>query len=136
MPTPRNGLVTGLTPEQRRARMDGAFGRLASMQLGNGHFSMWGNDDNADPQLTPYIVDFLLDARQAGFAVPDDGVLQKALQRLNEDLLSGGSGFYGRDHREYLQFAYKAYAGYVSPGSIARRWAPCAACTTTIANMR
>ncbi|WP_347247212.1 alpha-2-macroglobulin [Thermomonas sp.] len=104
--------VTGLTPEQRRARMDGAFGRLASMQLGNGHFSMWGNDDNADPQLTPYIVDFLLDARQAGFAVPD-GVLQKALQRLNEDLLSGGSGFYGRDHREYLQFAYKAYAGYV-----------------------
>lgn len=72
--------VAGLTPEQRRARMDGAFGRLASMQLGNGHFSMWGNDDNADPQLTPYIVDFLLDARQAGFAVPD-GVLQKTLQR-------------------------------------------------------
>ena len=59
-----------------------------------------------------YIVDFLLDARQAGFAVPD-AVLQKALQRLNEDLLSGGSGFYGREHREYLQFAYKAYAGYV-----------------------
>ena len=104
--------VTGLTPEQRRARMDGAFGRLASMQLGNGHFSMWGSDDNADPQLTPYIVEFLLDARQAGFAVPDS-VLQKALQRLSDDLLSGGAQFYGRDHREYLKFAYKAYAGYV-----------------------
>jgi hypothetical protein len=73
---------------------------------------MWGNTDAPDPQLTPYIVEFLLDARQAGFAVPD-AMLQKALQRLNDDLLSGGAEFYGRDHREYLKFAYKAYAGYV-----------------------
>lgn len=105
--------VSGLDATRRRARMDGAFGRLSSMQLSNGHFSMWGgNDSNADPLLTPYVAEFLLDARDAGFAIPD-AVLQKALQRLSEDLLTDGSQFYGRNNRDYLKFAYKAYAGYV-----------------------
>ncbi|MDI1253238.1 alpha-2-macroglobulin [Thermomonas sp.] len=104
--------ITGLDAAKRRARMDGAFGRLASMQVSSGHFSMWGDDDYVDPALTPYIVEFLLDAREGGFAIPD-AVLQKALQRLSEDLLAGGHEFYGRDNREYLKFAYQAHAGYV-----------------------
>ncbi len=104
--------VTGLDAGKRRSRMEGAFGRLASMQVSSGHFSMWGDDDYVDPALTPYIVEFLLDAREAGFAVPD-AVLQTSLQRLSEDLLAGGHEFYGRDHREYLRFAYQAHAGYV-----------------------
>ncbi len=101
----------GLDPATRKARMEGAFGRLASMQTSNGHFSMWGDDGYVNPALTPYIVEFLLDAREAGFAVPD-GMLQKALQRLSEDLLAGGNEFYGKDHREHLKFAYQAHAGY------------------------
>ena len=104
--------VSGLDAAKRRARMEGAFGRLASMQVASGHFSMWGEDDYVDPALTPYIVEFLLDAREAGFAVPD-AVLQKALQRLSEDLLAGGHEFYGRNNRDYLKFAYQAHAGYV-----------------------
>ncbi len=104
--------ATGLDAAARRARMEGAFGRLAAMQTGSGHFSMWRGDGDAEPALTPYIADFLLDAREAGFAVPD-GVLQKALDRLSEDLLAGGAQFYGRDHREHLRFANRAYAGYV-----------------------
>lgn len=104
--------VKGLDAKQRRARMDGAFGRLASMQVGNGHFSMWGDDNYVNPGLTPYIVEFLLDAREAGFDVPDS-VLQKALTRLNEDLLGGGAPFYGYDNRDHLKFAYQAHAGYV-----------------------
>ncbi|HSD17160.1 MAG TPA: alpha-2-macroglobulin [Thermomonas sp.] len=103
--------IGGLDAAKRRARMEGAFGRLASMQVSSGHFSMWGDDDYVDPALTPYIVEFLLDAREGGFAIPD-AVLQKALQRLSEDLLAGGHEFYGRDHREYLKFAYQAHAGY------------------------
>jgi uncharacterized protein YfaS (alpha-2-macroglobulin family) len=103
----------GLDAATRRARLEGAFGRLAAMQGGSGHFSLWGGDDSdTEPALTPYIVDFLLDAREAGFAVPD-GVLQKALDRLSEDLLAGGAQFYGRDHRDHLRFANRAYAGYV-----------------------
>jgi alpha-2-macroglobulin len=104
--------ATALDAEKRRARMEGAFGRLASMQVSSGHFSMWGDDSYISPNLTPYIVEFLLDAREGGFQVPD-AVLQKALQRLNEDLLAGGNEFYGRDHRSHLKFAYQAHAGYV-----------------------
>jgi uncharacterized protein YfaS (alpha-2-macroglobulin family) len=92
--------------------MEGAFGRLASMQVANGNFSMWGNDDYINPALTPYIAEFLLDAKDAGFAVPEN-VLQKALDRISEDLLSGGNQFYGQDNREALKFANQAYSGYV-----------------------
>ena len=103
--------ATGLDAEKRQARMEGALGRLASMQASSGHFSMWGNDSYVSPNLTPYIVEFLLDAREGGFRIPDN-VLQKALKRLNEDLLAGGNEFYGRDHRSHLKFAYQAHAGY------------------------
>lgn len=104
--------IDGLEAKKRRERMEGAFGRLASMQVANGHFSMWGDDDYVNPGLTPYIAEFLLDAREGGFAVPD-AVLQKALTRLNEDLLAGGAQFYGYDRRDHLKFASQAYAGYV-----------------------
>ncbi|WP_411851799.1 alpha-2-macroglobulin family protein [Stenotrophomonas sp. LGBM10] len=102
----------GLDAKARRERMEGAFGRLASMQVANGNFSMWGDDGYVNPWLTPYIAEFLLDAKDAGFAVPD-AVLQKALNRLSEDLLSGGNQFYGEDRRENLKFANQAYSGYV-----------------------
>ena len=102
----------GLDAKQRRERMEGAFGRLASMQVANGNFSMWGDDGYVNPALTPYIAEFLLDAKDAGFAVPD-AVLQKALNRLSEDLLAGGNQFYGEDRRENLKFANQAYSGYV-----------------------
>ncbi|UYB51335.1 alpha-2-macroglobulin family protein [Xanthomonas sp. AM6] len=104
--------ATGLDAATRRERMEGAFGRLASMQISSGHFSMWGDDVYVNPGLTPYIAEFLLDAKDAGFAVPDT-VLQKALNRLSEDLLSGGNNFYGQDRRENLKFANQAWSGYV-----------------------
>ena len=104
--------IGGLDAGKRRERMEGAFGRIASMQVANGNFSMWGDDDYIVPGITPYVAEFLLDARQAGFAVPD-GVLQKALNRLNEDLLSGGNPFYGYEHRDHLRFASQAWSGYV-----------------------
>ncbi len=103
--------VKGMDAKVRRTRMEGAFGRLAAMQIGSGHFSMWGDGDYVNPGLTPYVVEFLLDARDAGFAVPE-GMLQKALKVLGEDLLSGSASFYGYDRREHLKFAYMAHAGY------------------------
>lgn len=105
--------VKGLDPERRRARMEGAFGRIAAMQVNNGNFSMWGGDGGfVSPYMTAYVAEFLLDARDGGFAVPET-VLQKALDRLNEDLLSGGYAYYGYEYRKHMQFASKAYAGYV-----------------------
>ena len=104
--------VGGLNAAERKARVDGAIGRIASMQVPTGHFSMWGGDSYVSEILTPYVVEFLLDARDEGFLVPDD-VLQKALKRLNDDLLSGGHPYYGYEHSDHLRFADQAYSGYV-----------------------
>ncbi|MBJ6980697.1 alpha-2-macroglobulin [Luteimonas sp. MC1572] len=104
--------MTPLPANDRTRRMEGALGRLAALQSSSGHFSMWGGADGSDAMLTPYAAEFMLDAREAGFDVPE-AMLQKALSRLSEDLLSDGQQFYGRDNREHLRFAYKAHAGYV-----------------------
>ncbi len=104
--------ITGLDDATRKQRMEGAFGRIASMQIPSGHFSFWGGDSEAVPQMTPFVVEFLLDARDGGFAVPD-GVLQKALERLGDDLLTGGEKYYSYEHADALKFANNAYAGYV-----------------------
>jgi hypothetical protein len=104
--------IKGLSEEERRTRIEAAFARLAALQTSNGHFSLWGGDSEAYPILTPYITEFLLDARDAGFVVPA-GMLQKALERLNDDLLTGSAPFYGYDNRDHLRLAYQAQAGYV-----------------------
>jgi len=82
------------------------------MQIPSGHFSMWGGDSYVNEYITPYVVEFLEDARDDGFLVPDE-MLQKALKRLNDDLLSGGHPFYGYEHSDHLRFANEAYSGYV-----------------------
>lgn len=103
--------ITGLDADARRQRLERAFARLQALQAENGHFSMWGGRDTA-PILTPAIAEFLLAAREGGFPVPE-AMLQRTLERLNEDLLTGGVPFYASDYPEHLRFAYQAYAGYV-----------------------
>jgi uncharacterized protein YfaS (alpha-2-macroglobulin family) len=110
--TAANLHVTGLPAEQRKARVDGAIGRIASMQIPSGHFSMWGGDSYVNEFITPYVVEFLEDARDDGFLVPED-VLQKSLKRINDDLLSGGHPYYNYEHSDHLRFADQAYSGYV-----------------------
>ncbi|MGY1457704.1 alpha-2-macroglobulin family protein [Luteimonas sp. A534] len=104
--------MSPLPADDRLRRMESALGRLAALQAGSGHFAMWGGSGRTEPMLTPYIAEFLLDARDGGFDVPD-AMLQKALSRMSEDLLSDGEQFYGRDNRSHLRLAYKAHAGYV-----------------------
>ncbi|WP_049623455.1 alpha-2-macroglobulin family protein, partial [Frateuria defendens] len=96
----------------RRAAVEGALARIASFQAANGHFSFWGGSSPIQTFMTPYAVDFMLDARDAGFAVPQE-VLQKALQRLSDDLLAGGHPYYGYEHHDHLRLADEAYSGYV-----------------------
>lgn len=103
---------TGLGADERRRRMEGTLARLASLQADNGHFSMWGTGDSSAPILTPYVAEFLLRARDEGFDVPES-LLQKTLERMNENLLTGGLPFYGYAQADHLRFAYQAHAGYV-----------------------
>lgn len=104
--------MPGLQADERRARLESSFARLAALQGSNGHFSMWGGSDGSDALLTPHVAEFLLRARQAGFAVPAH-VLDKALERLKEDLLSNSQMFYGQSQRDHLRLAYRAHAAYV-----------------------
>ncbi len=108
----KNFGLDAIAPERRKAMLADAMSRISSMQIPSGHFSMWGGDSYVTELLTPYVVDFLLDARDAGFDVPD-ATLQKALKRLNDDLLSGGHPYYGYEHADHLRFADEAYSSYV-----------------------
>ena len=96
----------------RKDMLDVAFARLAAMQLETGHFAFWPGEGYAQPQMTPHVADLLLSAQKAGHAIPQQ-VLDKALERLNEDLLTGGDGYYAYEHTDHLRFAGQAYAGYV-----------------------
>ena len=96
----------------RQAAVEGALARIASFQASTGHFSFWGGSSPIMTFTTPYVVDFMLDARDAGFAVPQD-VLQKSLQRLSDDLLAGGHPYYGYEQHDHLRIADEAYSGFV-----------------------
>jgi alpha-2-macroglobulin len=105
----------GLTPlpeAQRRDMLETAFSRLSAMQLESGHFAFWPGEGSPQPQMTPHVADLLLAAQAAGHTIPQ-AVLDKALERLNEDLLTGGDGYYAYEHSDHLRFAGQAYSGYV-----------------------
>ena len=104
--------MAGLDTAERASRLESSFARLAALQNSSGHFSMWGGSDGSVPLLTPHVAEFLLRARQAGFAVPAH-VLDKSLERLKDDLLSNRLDFYGQSEREHMQLAYRAHAAYV-----------------------
>lgn len=104
--------VPGLTDAQRQAAVESALARIASFQTSNGHFSFWGGTSPIETIMTPYVVDFMLDARDAGFAVPQD-VLQKALQRLSDDLLAGGHPYFSYEYHDHMRIADEAYSGFV-----------------------
>ncbi|MDC8015197.1 alpha-2-macroglobulin family protein [Tahibacter soli] len=104
--------VKPLPDAVRGERIATALNRITAMQIPSGHFSMWGGESYVNEMLTPYVTEFLLDARDAGFAVPD-AVLQKALKRLNDDLLSGGHPYYSYENPDHLRFADQAWSAYV-----------------------
>jgi uncharacterized protein YfaS (alpha-2-macroglobulin family) len=102
----------GLSDPARQAAVESALARISSFQASNGHFSFWGGSSPIETFMTPYVADFMLDARDAGFAVPQD-VLQKTLQRLSDDLLAGGHPYYSYEHHDHLRIADEAYSGFV-----------------------
>lgn len=104
--------IEALDSERRQQALEAALSRISGMQLASGHFSFWPGEHGAQTQLTPFVAEFLIEARDAGQIIPD-AVLDKALTRLNEDLLAGGDRYYGHEHPDALRFAVRAHAGYV-----------------------
>ncbi|WP_332875866.1 alpha-2-macroglobulin family protein [Massilia sp. S19_KUP03_FR1] len=83
--------AVGLEPrtrEQRARFIEGAISRIAGMQGSAGGFRLWRGDDGAyENWLTPYVTSFLLDAREAGFNVPEEMTKRAQtwmVERLND----------------------------------------------------
>ena len=100
---------------ERSEHVQNAIKRLRQLQLQAGGFGLWNNQSHEESWLTPYVVDFLLVAREQGFMVPDD-MLQNGLKRLHQ-MLSGRSLTASRytysESHEHLRLASRAYAAYV-----------------------
>lgn len=101
------------TPEQRRQQIELGIERLLAMQRYNGSFAMWSAEGTEEYWATVYVTDFLLRARQQGFAVPT-AALKSAQERLLRYLQEGY--LIDSDYSqapESTRFAVQAYAGFV-----------------------
>ncbi|MCL2075838.1 MAG: alpha-2-macroglobulin family protein [Betaproteobacteria bacterium] len=84
----------GLKPYSRDERanmLEKSIARLGAMQAPNGGFSMWGNVSEYQYWLSAYVGNFLLDAREQGFAVPET-MQQKTQEFLLKYLQEGVAG--------------------------------------------
>ena len=106
------GLKT-ITEDKRLAMVNKGIERLASLQLYNGGYGLWNNNSGEEYWLTAYVGDFLLNARDMGFSVPEE-MLSRTLKRLQR-YLARSSHFYDEpwsDDTGHYYIAYKAYAAY------------------------
>ncbi|MDH3476107.1 MAG: alpha-2-macroglobulin family protein, partial [Rhodospirillales bacterium] len=87
-----------------KARVQGAINRLLGMQRGDGAFGLWGPWDAGGDWLSAYVMDFLTQARNKGYFVPDLAY-RRGLGRLSA-AVSGG------DFQDW-QLPAGAYAAYV-----------------------
>lgn len=122
----------GLKPRTREERarfIEGAMGRIAGMQKHDGGFSLWG-DGPYEAWLSAYVIGFLQDARDQGFAVPErlyasgqDWLLQQLRQAPNRFSPLPGSAqpdaqgnLPAREYEllrdQHRRFAELAHAGY------------------------
>ena len=73
--------LKSFTHEQRVVMLEKSFARLGAMQAPNGGFSLWGDVSEYQYWLTAYAGNFMLDAREQGFEVP------QAMQAKTEEFL-------------------------------------------------
>ncbi|OTH89005.1 hypothetical protein CAZ07_37090, partial [Pseudomonas aeruginosa] len=105
--------IKGEPDAERKRKIELGIERLLGMQRYNGSFGLWGADGEEEYWLTAYVTDFLLRARDQGFAVPPEA-LKKASERLlryvqERNLIEVDYS----DNAEHTRFAVQAYAGMV-----------------------
>ena len=105
--------ISSDTPAHRRQQIELGIERLLAMQRSNGSFSMWNAEGAEAYWPTVYVTDFLLRAREQGFAVPP-AALKSAQERLLRYLQEGYliSSDYSQAP-DSTRFAVQAYAGFV-----------------------
>ena len=105
--------LEGEPDAERTRKIELGIERLLGMQRYNGSFGLWGADGQEEYWLTAYITDFLLRARDQGYAVPADA-LKKANERLlryvqERNLIEADYS----DNLDHTRFAVQAYAALV-----------------------
>ncbi|MCU1728386.1 alpha-2-macroglobulin family protein [Pseudomonas sp. 7P_10.2_Bac1] len=105
--------LEGEPDAERKRKIELGIERLLGMQRYNGSFGLWGADGQEEYWLTAYITDFLLRARDQGYAVPADA-LKKANERLlryvqERNLIEADYS----DNLDHTRFAVQAYAALV-----------------------
>ncbi|MDY0249642.1 MAG: alpha-2-macroglobulin [Pseudomonas sp.] len=101
------------TPARRRQQIELGIERLLAMQRYNGSFAMWSSEGAEEYWPTVYVTDFLIRAREQGFAVPP-AALKSAQERLLRYLQEGY--LIDSDYSQApdsTRFAVQAYAGFV-----------------------
>ena len=105
--------LAGEPDAERKRKVEIGIERLLGMQRYNGSFGLWGSDSEEEYWLTAYVTDFLLRARDQGYAVPPDS-LKKANERLLRYLQDSGQIQVSySQNAEHTRFAVQAYAGLV-----------------------
>ncbi|WP_295470680.1 alpha-2-macroglobulin [uncultured Pseudomonas sp.] len=105
--------LTGEPDAERKRKVEIGIERLLGMQRYNGSFGLWGSDGEEEYWLTAYVTDFLLRARDQGYAVPAEA-LKKASERLMRYLQDRGQVQVNySQNAEHTRFAVQAYAGLV-----------------------
>jgi len=111
------------TRAQREDMVEKAIARLGAMQAPNGGFSMWGNVSEYQYWLTAYVGNFLLDAREQGFTVPNamhdksQEFLLKYLQEGAAGLPSGGKITYNENGWQDYRYAGSGRFGVLAYGA-------------------
>ncbi|MCL2830184.1 MAG: alpha-2-macroglobulin family protein [Betaproteobacteria bacterium] len=85
----------GITPHSREERarfISGAIARIAGMQGASGSYTPWGGGGADDVWLTSYVGGFLMDARDAGFEVPE-ALIKRTEEWMLKKLLDAGRNF-------------------------------------------
>ncbi|MBH3427531.1 alpha-2-macroglobulin family protein [Pseudomonas alkylphenolica] len=105
--------ISGEPAEVRKRKIEMGIEHLLGMQRYNGSFGLWSADSEEEYWLTAYVTDFLLRAREQGYAVPADA-LKKASERLLRYLQERNliEVNYSKN-AEHSRFAVQAYAGQV-----------------------
>lgn len=92
-------------PSQRKNNLNNAQLRLANLQLSDGSFSLWGNDDS-DLWLTAYSADFLLNAKTE---LAQQSTLNRTLSYLNQAVNNADYRRFNRATADSTAYAYALY---------------------------
>jgi uncharacterized protein YfaS (alpha-2-macroglobulin family) len=101
---------------EKKIHIESAIQRINGMQKSNGSFGLWGNQSDEEHWLTVYALDFLLQAKQSGYSVPQS-VLDKGLKRVKSYVHSVQTSYAERSHysqnAKHYALAFRAYAAYL-----------------------